>query len=300
MAQRTRDELVAEVGFRLGIDVSSGSDGETAVIDGIDDAQRRVWYAKEWPERRSAATIFTVGPYTTGTATLTNASTSVTGTGTTWTTAFSNRKIALALGEPHYLFTRTADTTGTIPTGGYAEATATDSEYVIFADEYDVATDVDRIVSVSVYRPEWGGRMIPLEESAMDAAAFVHGLTGTPMYWTVTNSTTAGTKRIRVWPIPDTAYRIRVRYWKSCSDLSSGSSTSSLGANKDRLLLYASLLEAQTFPGAVQITSEKQINDMIDLAWVQQADRSPLSFRKARFDDHIETDAIWLDAEGAI
>lgn len=299
MSQRTQAELVAEIGFRLGLDVSSGSDGEVSVIDALDDAQRRVWNAKKWKERRGSAFVPTFTPYSTGTVAIALGGTALTGTTTVWTAAMSGRKFALALGSPHYVFTYVSGTSGTVAQA-YAEATQTASPHVIFSDEFDVATDVGSIARISLERPEWGGRMEPVEESALDGSAFVHGASGQPKFWCRTNSTTVGTYRIRVWPIPDGVYRMRIRYWKTCTDLTSPGAVSSLGEDKDRLLLYAAMLEAQTLPGATQITNEDQVTGMIDRAWTEQDESALIQFRTRRLDQSGGMDAIWLDGENSM
>lgn len=292
----TLTQILGEAGARLGIDTSSGSEGATSLTIMANHAARRVWTAHEWYERRGEVTIFTVAPYDEGTADFTNASTAISGTGTTWAAGFSDRKIALSIGSPWYRFTRTGNTTGTIPTGGYAEATALLSDYVIYQDEYDTAAALERPASVSIYRPEFGGRFLPLSEAGFDGALWVPGQSGPPTHYSLTNSVTAGTRRIKVWPVPDAVYRIRVRYWKAYTDMTSGSNTTGLSDNLERIFLWALCLEGQSLSDARIVTSEEKVDRMIEKAWREQQDTPTTTYRKARIDSQWADDGLWLDA----
>ena len=300
MSVLTFTQMVGELGAWLDIGTASGSEGETTVKRCLNWGARRVWTARFWYERRSEVQAYTVAPYTTGTATFTNASTAVTGGSTVWTAAMTGRKIALSLGSPWYRFTRTGGTTGTIaPSSGYAEANATAVAYTIFQDEFDVATDCDVIYDAQLIRQEWGGGMIPLSEAAMDDSAFVHGYSSLPTHFTMTASQTTGTRRIRVFPIPDNAYRIRIRYWKSYTDMSDGADTCALGANKEVLVMKAAALYAQSLSDVRQITSEAEVSALIDQAWREQQDRVPVAYQKRGFDQVGASGDLWLDPTNA-
>jgi hypothetical protein len=294
MAQLTFTELVGEVGAYADLDVATGSDSRTSVERAINRAARRIWVARPWYERRAEVIQFLVAPYSTGTVDLTNASTAVTGSGTTWTTAFSGRKIALGAGSPWYRFTRTADTTGTIPTGGYNEATATGSTYTIFQDEVDVSSTCDIITSVSlIYQ---NGRVDGVSEGLLDANAYVHGGVGVPRLFGNTDSTTAGTRRIRLWPVPDAAYRLRIHYLKSYTDMSNTTDLCGLGVNKEPLLFKASCLEVQSLSDARKMTSEAEVQALIEDAWASEQSPAPMSYKRQGFDHGTLTDGYWLGA----
>ncbi len=296
MAQQTFTQMVGHVGAALDLDVSSGSEGETSVKQLLNWAARRIWTSRPWYERRAEAILTLVAPYSTGTATFTLDSTAVTGSGTTWAASFSGRKIALGYGRPWYRFTRTGNTTGTIPQA-YAEATAAASNYVIFDDEVDVSSTCDIITAVHILNENGG--LTGMSEAKMDEGAYVHAAVGIPRVFSQTDSTTAGTRRIRVWPIPDQAYRLRVHYFKSYTDMSSASDLCALGPNKERLLYKAALLEGQTLSDARVTTSEEEVEALIERAWRDQQDRAPLSYKKMPFDAMAGSYGAWLDSTNA-
>jgi len=105
--------------------------------------------------------------YNTGSATITAGSTSVTGTGTVWTTAMlavDGYKISFAGNDNIYSFTRTADTTGTISPALSGDQSLTNVNYRIYRDEYPLAADFDRLLrngSIYVYS---GGRVSDIIE----------------------------------------------------------------------------------------------------------------------------------------
>jgi hypothetical protein len=293
MAQLTFTELVGEVGAYADLDVATGSDSRTSVERAINRAARRIWVARPWYERRTEVVQSLVAPYSTGTATLTLASSAVTGSGTTWSTAFTGRKIALGYGDPWYRFTRTADTTGTIAEV-YAETTSTAGAYVIYQDEVDVASTCDIITSVSLLYQS--GRVDGVSEATMDANAYVHGAVGPPRVFSACNSTTAGTRRIRLWPIPDAIYRLRIKYLKSYTDMSGTTDLCGLGVNKEPLLFKASCLEVQSLSDARKMTSEAEVQALIEVAWASEQSPAPMSYKRQGFDHGTLTDGYWLGA----
>jgi hypothetical protein len=294
----TRTQMVGELGSWLEVPTASGSEGETTLIRCLDWGFRRVWYSRFWPERATVIQLYTAGPYSTGTCDFTNLSTAVTGTGTTWTAAMTGRKIAKSLSSPPYVFTRTASTTGTIaPATGYAEATSLLSGYTIYADELDIATDVDVIYSVECLRFDYGGQMTKVPEDSLDQGLLVHGVTGIPTRYAQTREATAGTKRIRVFPIPDQVYRLRVRYWKSYTDMTGASSTCPLGANKEMLGMKAAALYAQNLSDVRPVTSEAEVAALIDQVWKDQQEAVPMGFTREAFDSRISTGGLFLNSD---
>jgi hypothetical protein len=271
----------AQVALASMLDLPQTGDWATHLTNFLNRGGRRVWEARRWFGRDVSTIVFTAAPYRTGTATFTLAGTSVSGTGTTWTAAMTGRKIALATGSPWYIFTRSSDTAGTIPTGGYAEATATDSTYVIFADEYDLAATAETILDVSIFHSRMRGSMERMTEEAMDDLYFTNPTVGTPLLWAPTLSTTAGTRRFRVAPIPDAIYRLRVRYLAAYTDLSAAGDFCVLGANRERAWLLASALEAQRAGDSRPVTNDDEVQAAIEECWQKEQAQAPMVIRRS-------------------
>lgn len=277
MAQLTRGALRAAVAARCGVNNDSGSDSEAYLNMDIDAAAKRVWGARPWIERVSECEVFTVAPYTTGTVAITQGSTSVTGSGTTWASTYSGRKLALALGSPWYRFTRTGNTSGTIPTGGYAEATVTASAYTLFQDEYDLSSTFEAITDAQVLSSLRDGGLAETTEADMDARWYVHGEQSTPRMFAPCQPTTAGVRRIRLWPIPDAIYRVRVKGLLAYRDMTQDGDLCMLGAKKERVLILAACLEVQRRGDSRPVTSDGEVEKAIAEQWEAEAPQQPLS-----------------------
>lgn len=257
-------QIVSEIGVRLDLDTTAGGEIDTTLRRYVNLAGRYVFNARPWEERWVEAYLTTIAPYSDGTLTTTNGSTSVSGTGTTWTTAHTGFKLATGYSQPWYRFTRTAAGTGTIDRA-WVETGVTDSTYVLYQDEFDLATNVDTILSVSVLMAGRGMVYVPL--TLLDESMLVHGSTGVPSHYSVTTPTTAGTKRLRLYPIPNGAYGIRYQYAKEWSDLSADGDLHALGADRDHLILEAACLLAQGLSDARQVTSQEAVDALLEKTW---------------------------------
>lgn len=171
--------------------------------------------------------------YRTGSATVTAGSTSVTGVGTTWTTAMTaadGYKIKFAGNDNIYTFEYVGATSATISPGLSGASDLTSTNYHIFRDEYQLASDFDRLLkNGSVYYYS-GGRVsdiveeVPRDEFRDDFTPE----TTDPLRRVMligTHSTT-GNRLIRVNPPPKTAKVYPYEYVKKITpmtDYSTGS-----------------------------------------------------------------------------
>lgn len=278
----TAGQMRSRVAAALDLDVSAG-DGPTQVLNDINSGGRRVWEACRWFGRDVDTTLFLVPTYVTGTCDFTNGSTALTGNGTTWTAAMTGRKIALGIGSPYYRFTRTANTTGTIPTGGYVEPTALASTYVIFQDEYDLPATAETVLDCQLYSRLWNGDLTKTTEAAMDADLFVNPRSGPPRRWAPVLSTTSGIRRLRFDPIPTEAARVRVHYLVAWTDLTAAGDVPQMTANRERAWYLASCLEAQRAADARQVTTDQEVEDAIAEAFKKEQPQAPLVVKRTPY-----------------
>lgn len=273
-------QMRSRVAAALDLDVSSG-DGPTQVLNDINNGGRRVWEMYPWFGRDVETTLFLVAPYDDGTCDFTNGSTTLAGTTTVWTAAMTGRKIARGIGQPYYRFTRTGNTTGTIPTGGYVEPTALASAYVIFQDEYDLASTAETVIDCELYSAAWRGDLARTTEAAMDADRFINPSLGTPRRWAPVLSTTSGIRRLRFDPVPSEVARVRVHYLVAWTDLTAASDPSTqLGSNRERAWFLASCLEAQRAADVRQITTEEEVLAACAEAFAKERPASPVAVRR--------------------
>lgn len=95
---------------------------------------------REWDWLRKASTIGLSAYYATGTIDATNASATVAGTDTVWTTSHIGYKIKISGDDHIYEFTYTSGTAGTISPTYYGD-TATDMTYTMYKDVYSLPSD---------------------------------------------------------------------------------------------------------------------------------------------------------------
>lgn len=104
---------------------------------------------EDWHPIINNDSITTVAMYNTGTVAINAAATSITGTGTTWTTAMTatdGYKIKIAGTDNVYTFTYVGATSGTISPALEGAANLTGKTYTIFKDEYELNSSFNRLL----------------------------------------------------------------------------------------------------------------------------------------------------------
>lgn len=135
---RTWGQLRFEISkFAAGIDLQ-------LVNEWLNSAYREVLDHHSWKGLEKDAVLETVAPYTTGTVTVTNGSTALTGAATVWTAGMTGRQFRIVGDSSFYTFTRTAATTGTLDRA-YEGTTAAGAAYSIFQAIYSLPSDVKYI-----------------------------------------------------------------------------------------------------------------------------------------------------------
>ena len=167
----------------------------------------------DWDPLIKEANLSMTAYYNTGTATVSAGSTSVTGVGTTWTTAMTSTdsyKIKFSGNDNVYDFTYVGATSGTISPALSQATDLTTVSYKIFRDEYSLASDFNRLLkNGSIY---WysGGRVSDIimeypRDRFRDAFSPDPSDPVKRVMLTRTHSTT-GYRLIRVNPAPKKAY----------------------------------------------------------------------------------------------
>src|SRR3990167_7598872 len=124
--------------------------------------------------------ITTVAPYETGTVAMTNGSKTITGTGTTWTSAMVGRKIRFNNENAYYRIAAFVSTTELTLEVIYQGTTDTDATYSIYKDEYKLPADCN---TYKILRQiENAVAMIGIEPSAFDMVEPSPESEGSPNY----------------------------------------------------------------------------------------------------------------------
>jgi hypothetical protein len=117
----------------------------------------------EWDWLRSRSTIAVSGLYDTGTVAMTNASASITGTGTVWTSGMDGWLIKFSGDDTVYTFTYVSGTTGTI-SPAYLGDTDTSDTYQLYQPVYALPSDFAKFPIKDPRVWYWSsGAMIPVK-----------------------------------------------------------------------------------------------------------------------------------------
>ncbi len=126
--------------------ISLVTDQRTLVNRSIQHALERVYQYYDWPYYiQDKGVINTVATYQTGTANVTNGSTAVTFNGSILTAGMAGRKIRFSNSNPYYRIASVNTGVGTcVLEQPFQDASNPLATFVIFKDEYRLASDVDK------------------------------------------------------------------------------------------------------------------------------------------------------------
>jgi len=193
------------------------------VLDGfINDRYTQILDELDWQRLDVRSVIQTVAVYETGTLTATNASTTITGSGTTWTTGMTGRRIRIGSDPAFYTFTYVSATSGTLDRT-YEGDTATGASYKIFQNTFTVPSDRARVIqALTLLEPATPlQRMsrLELKRIAPSLPAF-----GDPVLWVpyLDDGSTPPQPRFELYPIPEDVLAIEALYTADQSALAAG------------------------------------------------------------------------------
>ncbi|MEM7828034.1 MAG: hypothetical protein QW561_01695 [Candidatus Aenigmatarchaeota archaeon] len=200
----------------------------------------------QWSFLKAYANLTCIAPYTAGTVNVTNGSTTVTGSGTNWSTAMVGRHFRLSNAVPFYKIASVTSATSLTLSSAYGGDTAVGQGYEIFQHIYSLAPDV-REISKIVYDEALLEKSVEwIERNDPDRS-----VSGKPMFWADRGLDANNVRQIELYPYPDTNYVIRYSYWKKIEDLSS---------DTDIILLRDDLLQEATLLDCYRVAVNKNPN----------------------------------------
>lgn len=203
-------------------------------------------YKVPWAERSDR--LITRAQYSTGTVTATQGSTTLTGTSTVWTTtdafgvanARANGKVKIAGGLTPYVVSTVGGAGSITLSSKFTEDTATDTTYIYYEDEYDLASDFLRPIDAQRFSDEINIDLIGRTEfrrryptnSTPGRVATACIIDSAP------SGNTTPIRRVRFAPPPSTAMTIPYTYITSMLATSSaGVAQANLSANSDEPII---------------------------------------------------------------
>jgi len=182
--------------------------------------------------------IVCVAPYTTGTVAVSNGGTTVTGTDTVWATGMTGRKIRIAGRDEYYTLTYVSPTSLTIDSA-YVGDTETAATYSIFQDEFSLASDVEKIITIT--NPNRRKRIDYIDPLKFEELYLNSLVEGSPYIHTPAGRDSSNYIKVQLYPIPDDVYVLPYRYRKQIADLSGDSDVSAIPNKYHELLVLGGL-----------------------------------------------------------
>jgi len=258
--------IIGEAGMLLGLSTKKGSEEETSLANYVNMFGRDLLRRHEWPQRNTETFVTTFEPYSTGTVTVTVNSASVTGSGTTWS-SLAGHKFGRGYAAPWYRIQANGSATALTLTSNYLEDTAAGVTYVVFEDEYDVAATLGSIREVYVMIGNEWVQLDYVVQPTFDASSIVPVGAGIPRTWSDCPSTTAQTLRVRVSPVSDDVYRLRVHGLRRWVELTGDGDFHMMGEDFDQAMILGTALYAQRVGGNRQVTTVAEVDKMVESLW---------------------------------
>lgn len=254
MASLTYTNIETRTMNSLRIPTSNATE-QTKVANLINEVYRDVFARADWYWLLKRAVINTVAKYTTGTATVTLASTTVTlgtapgaGLGSFAGYVFLVPTNTNDSGAVFRISSHTAASATVTLDALYTGADSSTAAFKIYQDTYSLATDVGKVYSVKRY-----GQFDRLEPIGMDEMGLLKQAEtgeGKPQVWSVFDFATTGdqttARRLVVHPYPDVAYRLEYHYKQTLNTELSGSTRPLIPDDYVQILVYGAL--ARGFP----------------------------------------------------
>jgi hypothetical protein len=186
----------------------------------IKSAYQEILDHRKWPLLEDQdADIVTVAPYRDGTVSLTNGSTTVTGTDTTFTSAMTGRRFRVTGRYEIYTFTYVGATSGTLDRN-YEGDTDTEATYEIFKSVFSLESDVGVLNGVT--NPYLGIDMTKYTSQRLDDEAAGRSTFGHSSVFVPLSKTT-----VELYPIPDAVYSYPYRFSPDPTEFSGSNTTAS-------------------------------------------------------------------------
>jgi hypothetical protein len=215
----------------------------------LNDDYRLITQFHDWNFLLDRYDIPIVASYNTGTVTATLGSTTVTGSGTTWNTSWTNKKILLSGdNEEKEVAAFVSPTLLTLryPYNSTAQ-NLTNSGYMIYQDSYPLPCSPGRDLMIVNPVFQWAP-LRRFDRVTFDAyTAFVRFQAGLrPLYYTddgvdiITGSPTLGQVKVQFWPLTVTAQDLILRFFKQFTPLSLPTDTTILPPEFEEVLIRLS------------------------------------------------------------
>lgn len=140
MADRTLAMMIANVQRKVG---AGPAIPRMEIMQALNTAHLEIHGAYDWPWAYKETNINVYAPYSTGTVSVALNSTAVTGVGTAWDTAWTNKRIRLDNNQDWIVASVTGVGTLLLAQAYHGEAALVDEAYTIYQDVYQMPADFE-------------------------------------------------------------------------------------------------------------------------------------------------------------
>lgn len=207
MAYDTYVNIKTAVLAKIGI---TDTDVEIVVKQALNDVLQEICQASNFSWLYGDSSFITAKPYETGTVSVTEGSATITGSGTTWSSAMVGRKFYC--GNATYEIATFVSTTSMTLTTVYAGDSASGATYKIYQDQYSLASDVEDVLAMR--QENWPSKIQKVGIEVLDNYYPQRNSFGYPCVYSIIGYDSTGYIKVAVYPIPNQARNIYYRYKK--------------------------------------------------------------------------------------
>lgn len=215
----------------------------------INTAYSRAISFYRWNCLRKEGGFFIEAPYQTGTVTVTEGSTSVVGSGTTWTTDMEGMQFLTAGIAPYFTVVDVASATSLTLDRPYSKEDGVGLTYSIQQIYLEAPSDFVEFESVRDLVNNWSIRF-DVPQAVLDTWDAQRTFSGDPWLLSPAAPSSSGLRRYEIWPRPGASASLPFRYYSKPPLLSANSDTPIFPIRGD-ILVEGALSELAKWPGLV-------------------------------------------------
>lgn len=171
MARRSVQHLLADVQKRVG--------GQAPVADiytALQTANKRINGMERWPWLITEANIGVNGTYTTGTVSINDGTTALTGVGTSWSPTWRYKRLFIGSNTDYEIASFTNATTATLKSAINTGQNWSGATYTIFQNTYALPADFDSGAELLIVNPRIRYRLLKLPRATMETRSVSLGV----------------------------------------------------------------------------------------------------------------------------
>lgn len=219
MADRTLAMMIANVQRKVG---TGPAIPRLEIMQALNTAHLEIHGAYDWPWAYKETNIEVNPSYSTGTVSVADGSTTVTGSGTAWNTLWTNKRIRLDANQDWPIASVSGAGTLVLAQPYHGTASLVEATYVIYQDVYQMPADFEPGKDLVLLQPDVRIRVRHIPRSALETQSVVLKslFTNIAMGYSDQGRDSTGRFLIRIIPPPTNTNSLRMVYKARPADFS--------------------------------------------------------------------------------